>query len=167
MTPGGIRRLFHALVLQGYTLPQVVKTDADFEEMVQVWADLFREYDDSLVPVMLDRFATSREAAFRGFPTPAALLNGVRPPFIDDSIAVWDLVLAAANASGGDRERFPVELARIARRRGMDVDTDLVLRCVNTAVTLGAAYGTRDDIDRQRVGKAFGAAWVQMKRAAS
>lgn len=167
MTHSAIAGMFFRLQHQGYTLPGIVKTPPDFDEMVAVWAEVFADYDDSLIPEMLRKFAMSRDAAFRGWPTPAALLNGVRPPFIDDSVAVWDLVVAAANGCAGERERFPAEVLRIATRRGMDVDHELVVRCVDQALTLRAVYGTRDDVDRQRVGKAFGAAWIAFKRAAS
>lgn len=167
MTKAGIKRLFHSLVLQGYTMPSIVKEAADFDQMVDVWADIFAPYDDAMIAPMIEKFTASRDAAFRGWPTPAALLNGVRAPFIDDSVAVWDLVVAAANGCAGERERFPAEVTRIATRRGMDVDCALVVRCVDITVTLRAVYGTRDDMDRQRVGKAFGAAWIALKRAAS
>lgn len=167
MTPQGIASMFHRLQNQGYTLPTIVKHPADFDEMVDVWVEVFADYDDALIPELLRKFTLSRDAAFRGWPTPASLLNGVRPPFIDDSVAVWDLVIAAANGCAGERDRFPAEVLRIAGRRGMDVDPELVVRCVDQAVTLRAVYGTRDDVDRQRVGKAFGAAWLAMKRAAS
>lgn len=167
MTNAGIKKLFHSLVLRGYTLPAAIKNEEDAAEMVEEWRGIFAEYDDAIVPHILRKFSLSRDASFRGWPTPSVLLDTVRPPFIDDSVAVWDLVLAAANSCGGDRERFPTEVARIAARRGMGVDPALVVRCVDQAVTLHAVYQTFDDHDRQRVGKAFGFAWLAMKRAAS
>ena len=167
MTRNGIASLFLKLQLQGYNLPVIAQKPGRFAEMVDLWVDLFADHDDDAIPEILRKLTMSRDGNYHNWPTPAALLNGIRAPFVDDSVAVWDLVVAAANGCAGERERFPAEVIRIATRRGMDVDAALVVRCVDIAVTLRAVYGTRDDMDRQRVGKAFGAAWIALKRAAS
>ena len=93
------------------------------------------------------------------------MLDGIRTPIIDDSVAVWDLILAAANSCAGERDRFPSEVDRIAKRRGMKVDVRLVVKCVDETLTLHAVYNTRDDMDRQRVAKSFTPAWLAYKRA--
>lgn len=165
MTPNAVAGMFRKLQLQGYTLPPIVKTPPDFDEMVAAWVEAFGDYPDSVIPMVLAKFALSRDAAYRGWPTPAVLLDGIRTPIIDDSVAVWDLILAAANSCAGERDRFPSEVDRIAKRRGMKVDVRLVVKCVDETLTLHAVYNTRDDMDRQRVAKSFTPAWLAYKRA--